>query len=189
MAWVRPKHPKPKPKADPIDTLVPMLSYISNRRVTSRSSSPTKQTPHTAPLSRDPILRSFQQAQALQVEDPISDPDDEPEEPDHESQQYQPSQPPRQKPLEEQKTEKKPRERMVTHHHQREPSPPPTPPPPPRIARQQPRVASYERYRPAETPREMINPRYLPQPTYRERASRRAVSARWASATTPLDLR
>ncbi|KAL8827536.1 MAG: hypothetical protein Q9170_006978 [Blastenia crenularia] len=184
MAWVRPKHPKPKPKADPVDTLVPLLSYITNRRVTSRPTSPIKNTPPPTPLSRDPILRSFQQAQECQIEESITD-DDEAES------EYQLQPPPsshREKHSSQRRLRKEPSQPAV-RVYERKPPPPP-PPPPPRVVRQQPRVSSYERYRPAEPIlRDVVAPRHKPYPTYSERAPSRAVSARWASATTPLDLR
>ncbi|KAL8760293.1 MAG: hypothetical protein Q9184_003388 [Pyrenodesmia sp. 2 TL-2023] len=145
MAWVRPKNPpKPKAKADPVDSLVPLLSYISNRRIHPRPISPTKQVPSPAPISHDPIIRSFQQAQAQahHAEEPIIVYEEEEEEPDYQSQRnstphrsvrdgrsyVQPSQP-------------------AVRHHQRKPAPLP-PPPPPKVVRQQPRVPSYERSRP-----------------------------------------
>lgn len=180
MAWVRPKHPKPKPKADAVDTLAPMLSYFSNRRFSPRHSSPTKYVSPVAPLSRDPILRSLQQAQAIHAEEPITD--DEHEESEDQSERPHSC---HLKAPDERKM-KQPTQRAVTHH-QREPPPPP--PPPPQIVRQQPRIASYERPRPVTTVRDKILPRSVPLPSYTDRVFPRAVSARWASATTPLDLR
>ncbi|KAL8936953.1 MAG: hypothetical protein Q9216_004668 [Gyalolechia sp. 2 TL-2023] len=184
MAWVRPKNPKPKPKADPVDTLVPMLSYFSNRRVTSRPASPTKPNVAIVPISHDPILRSLQQAQQLQAQVPITDEEEDAveAESDHQSRK-QHSHYPKVERRQERSTQ--PSQRIVTHRP-REPS---LPPPPPRIVRQQPRVSSYERYRPVERPQERYVPRHVPYPTYGEHAPARAVSARWASATTPLDLR
>lgn len=186
MAWVRPKHPKPKPKADPVETLVPMLSYFSNRRITPRPSSPTKQIVTATPLSRDPILRSLQQAQQLHAQEHVSDEEEdiaEEVESDHQSRK-----PSSYHPKIERRQERHTRsiQPSVTHR-QREPSPPP--PPPPRIERQKPRVSSYERYRPAEKQQERYVPRHVLYPTYGERVVPRAISARWASATTPLDLR
>ena len=194
MAWVRPKHPPPKPKADPVDTLVPMLSYFSNRRVTSRPTSPNKQNaPPPIPISRDPILRSFQQAQALHAEELVTDDDEEDDDEDEES-YHEPPPPPIQRSRQHKGDTRQERPKQ---HHQRispqyskEKSPPrPQPPLPsaPRIDRPQARVSSYERYRPVVVmPQEKIFERHVP---YAERASSRAVSARWASATTPLDLR
>ncbi|KAL9006297.1 MAG: hypothetical protein Q9188_000954 [Gyalolechia gomerana] len=184
MAWVRPKHPKPKPKADPVDTLVPMLSYFSSRRVVSRPASPTKPNVPVAPISRDPILRSLQQAQQLHAQEPITDDEEDAveAESDHQSRRQHSHHP---KAKRRQERHVPPTQRVVTHRP-REPS---VPPPPPRIVRQQPRVSSYERYRPAEKTQGRVIPRQVPYPTYGEHASSRAVSARWASATTPLDLR
>ncbi|KAL8943582.1 MAG: hypothetical protein Q9211_000936 [Gyalolechia sp. 1 TL-2023] len=184
MAWVRPKHPKPKPKADPVDTLVPMLSYFSNRRVASRPASPTKQNVAVAPVSRDPILRSLQQAQQLHAQEAITDDEDDAVEveSDYQSRRHYSHRPNTER---RQERDTQPTQRIATHRP-REPS---LSPPPPRIMRQQPRVSSYERYRPAERRQERVIPPRVPYPTFGERASSRAVSARWASATTPLDLR
>ncbi|KAI4181608.1 MAG: hypothetical protein L6R41_006519 [Letrouitia leprolyta] len=187
MAWVRPKHPKPKPKADPVETLVPMLSYFSNRRIASRPSSPTKQVVTTTPISKDPILRSLQQAQQLHAQEHISDAEEdiaEEIESDHRSRMQVSV---HSKAEQRQERHARSTQPSVTHRP-REPSPP-APPPPPRITRQKPRVSSYERYRPAEKQQERYVPRHVPYPTYGERITPRAISARWASATTPLDLR
>ncbi|KAL8901607.1 MAG: hypothetical protein Q9207_005119 [Kuettlingeria erythrocarpa] len=205
MAWVRPKNPpKPKPKADPVDSLVPLLSYISNRRVNSRSTSPTKHIPPPppqVPISRDPILRSFQQAQAqaqaqahhAEEEEPSiivyeQEVEDDDEEPDYQSQR----QSTHHRSSRDDSSYKQPSQHVVRHYERKPasvPAPPPPPPPPPKIIRQQPRVPSYERSRPAEIIRERIISQPIPYSTYTERAKSRAVSARWASATTPLDLR
>ncbi|KAL8879263.1 MAG: hypothetical protein Q9192_008269, partial [Flavoplaca navasiana] len=92
MAWVRPKHPPPKkPKPDPVSTLLPMLSYFSSSRPPPPIS-PTKPKPHqisSTPLSRDPILRSFQQTQAISEAEP---------EPSYEETRPKPSHPRRDAP-------------------------------------------------------------------------------------------
>ncbi|KAI4198270.1 MAG: hypothetical protein LQ346_002810 [Caloplaca aetnensis] len=195
MAWVRPKNPPPKPKGDPVDTLVPLLSYISNRRINSRSRSPTKHLPpppSQIPISRDPILRSLQQAQAQAHHaeaEPIivyEEEEDEDEEPDYQSQRHSTHH----RSSRADRSYKQPSQHVV-RHYERKPAlaPPPPPPSPPKIVRQQPRVPSYERSRPAEIVRERVISQPLPYSTYTQRATSRAVSARWASATTPLDLR
>lgn len=183
MAWVRPKHPPPrKSKADPVETLVPMLSYFSNRRVNPRPSSPTKHISLAVPISRDPIIRSLQQAQAQHAEEPIIVYEEEDEESEY---QPQPRPIPHHRQLRvEQERSKRHIPQMVTQHRRK-----PSPPPPPRIVRQQPRVPSHERPRPAETVQEKVFPQPTRYPPYNEQVSSRAMSARWASATTPLDLR
>lgn len=178
MAWVRPKHPpKPKPKADPVEALVPMLSYFSGRRPSSRPVSNHKAIAPVVPVPRDPVLRRLQQAQALHAEVPTTG--HEHEELDHHPRRQQ-------------------------HHHytssddeeyyehrgqgpvakyQRKPSPPPVQ----RTMRPRPRGLSYKRYRPHDVARDKPVNRHVPLPTQGEKKSSRAVSARWASATTPLD--
>ncbi|KAL8977101.1 MAG: hypothetical protein Q9177_006705 [Variospora cf. flavescens] len=192
MAWVRPKHqPKPKPKADPVDTFAPLLSYISNRRLNPRPASPTKNLPSVVPLSRDPILRSLQQSQkALHVEEPIVVYEEE----DQDELDYQRSHRSTRRPRsrDEEGPYEDPSPRVMSQYQPKEsPQPPPPPPPPPssRFERQTPRVPSYERPRPAERVRERIISQPIVYPTYSKRLRSRAVSARWASATTPLDLR
>lgn len=183
MAWVRPKHPpKSKSKADPVETLVPMLSYFSNRRVGPRPTSPSKQLSPVAPVPRDPILRSLQQAQAIHAEAPIivyedSDSDDQSLE--------QPSQRLHRRKVRDEPEHPAQSVQHRTTRYERRPSPPP----PPRVVCQQPRVASYERSRPVKVVRERVISQPVPYPAYTERVSSRAISARWASATTPLEIR
>ncbi|KAL9011318.1 MAG: hypothetical protein Q9173_003828 [Seirophora scorigena] len=185
MAWVRPKNPpKPKAKADPIETFAPLLSYISNRRLSPRPTSPTKNIPPVAPLSRDPILRSLQQSQkALQVEEPIVVYDEDQDEPDYQTSHRQSHRP---KTRDEEKPHEQPKPPAVPRYQRK--APPNLPQPPP-ITRQKPRVPSYERPRPAERVQERLVSQPMAYPVHSERVSSRAVSARWASATTPLDLR
>ncbi|KAI4184273.1 MAG: hypothetical protein LQ348_004571 [Seirophora lacunosa] len=192
MAWVRPKNPpKSKAKADPIETFAPLLSYISNRRLSPRPTSPTKNIPPVAPLSSDPILRSLQQSQkALHVEEPVVVYEEDQDESD-----YQPAHRDSHRPKtrDEERSREQPSPPAVPRYQRKAPPnlprPPPTLPQPPPITRQKPRVPSYERPRPAERVRERFVSQPIAYPVYSERVSSRAVSARWASATTPLDLR
>ncbi|KAL8757379.1 MAG: hypothetical protein Q9199_002256 [Rusavskia elegans] len=189
MAWVRPKHPPPKkPKPDPVITLLPMLSYFSSSSRPPPPLSPTKAKPqhaYAAPLSRDPILRSFQQTRAAHEDDPgYPDPIDEEFRPkQHHMKHHAPSRPPCREEYDEVASL---RSRTVKQNH-RDPSPPPPPPPP--LARRRPRVASYERHQPVQVVRERYSPRLTDYPSYQERMASRATSARWASATAPLDIR
>ena len=193
MAWVRPKHPRPKkPKPDPVFTLLPMLSYISGSSRPPPPVSPTKAKPQrtsSTPLSRDPILRSFQQTQAVHEEEPesvIEEP-----RPKHQHQHH--SQPKHHAPShpsyrEEHHEVASHRSRTSKQSH-RDPSPPPPPPPPLASTRSRPRVPSYERHQPVEVVRERYVPRLVDYPSYQARMASRATSARWASATAPLDIR
>ncbi|KAL8726301.1 MAG: hypothetical protein Q9166_006803 [cf. Caloplaca sp. 2 TL-2023] len=188
MAWVRPRHPPPKkPKPDPVVTFLPMLSYFSSSRPPPPLS-PTKvkhqAIPPAAPLSRDPIIRSFQQAEARHVEEPIFVESDHEEKHRHQQPQRRHRPHHSTRDAEEHYEIPSPRTRSVSH--QEEPSPPP--PPLPRV-HPRPRVASYEPPRPVVTARERHAPRLSAYPTYEERMSQRAVSARWASAATPLDFK
>lgn len=192
MAWVRPKHPPPKkPKPDPIVTLLPMLSYFSSSRPPPPLS-PTKAKPQhasAAPLSRDPILRSLQQTQAAHEDEPrCPDPVDEELRPkQHQTKHHAPSRPPCREEYDEVASR---RSRTVRQNH-RDPSPfpPPSPPPPLPLALPRPRVASYERHQPVQVVRERYSPRPTDYPSYQTRMASKATSARWASATAPLDIR
>ncbi|KAL8963132.1 MAG: hypothetical protein Q9193_000567 [Seirophora villosa] len=192
MAWVRPKNPpKSKAKADPIETFAPLLSYISNRRLSPRPTSPTKNISPVAPLSNDPILRSLQQSQkALHVEEPIVVYEEDQNEPDYQPPHRHSHRP---KTRDEERPHEQPSPSAVSRYQRKAPPdlprPPPNLPQPPPITRQKPRVPSYERPRPAERVRERFVSQPIAYPVYSERVSSRAVSARWASATTPLDLR
>ncbi|KAL8838307.1 MAG: hypothetical protein Q9176_005118 [Flavoplaca citrina] len=186
MAWVRPKHPPPKkPKPNPVSTLLPMLSYLSSSRPPPPPISPTKAKPHhisSTPLSRDPILRSFQQTQAISQAEP---------EPPYEESRPKPSQSKRRTPSlspheREHRVLASQRAQTVSQGY-RDPSPPPPPPPP--LAPPRPRVASYERHPPVQIVRERYVPRPVGYPSYQERMASRAISARWASATAALDIR
>ncbi|KAL8673284.1 MAG: hypothetical protein Q9168_002282 [Polycauliona sp. 1 TL-2023] len=190
MAWVRPKHPPPKkPKADPVFSLVPILNYITS---TNRPVSPTKakqQQQHlsTAPLSRDPILRSFQQTQAIPEEgfrDQDSVLEDIPPKHHNQTKHHAPS---RSLTRENHHSTTASQYSRTIRRDHRDHSPPPPPPPP--LARPQPRVPSYERHHPAQVVAERYAPRPVDYPSYQERMASRATSARWASATAPLDIR
>lgn len=139
------------------------------------------------PLSRDPILRSFQQTQAVSHEDPeFSNTVYEETRPKpSQSKRHTPSHSPQER---EHHAVASQRAQSVKQDY-RDPSPPPPPPPPLPLARPRPRVASYERPKPVETVREKYTPRPVDYPSYQERMASRAVSARWASATAALDIR
>ncbi|KAL8786280.1 MAG: hypothetical protein Q9213_002875 [Squamulea squamosa] len=144
MAWVRPKHPPPKkPKPDPVVTLLPMLSYFSSSRPPPLRS-PTKprhQDAPNVPLSRDPIIRQFQQIQAHHEVKPTDYQSVLEEPPTNHLFKGQPQAFSLAQDVEEDQEAVSKRARRVRQHH-REPSPPPPPPPP--LARPQPRVASPE---------------------------------------------
>ncbi|KAL9045247.1 MAG: hypothetical protein Q9214_001683 [Letrouitia sp. 1 TL-2023] len=185
MAWVRPKH-KPKPK-DPAESLIPMLSYFSGtprHNLRPISTSP-KALPPAAPVSHDPILRSIQQAQALQHQESATD---------HQRRQAPDNQPRRQKHLYQPalRDEEEIYEYLSEQHeltpHQKAPSPSRD------ISPRRSRVPSYERARP---PPAMAEGRHKYTSTLRHqpyvpsssaRVSARMTSSRWASATTPLDI-
>ncbi|KAL9610381.1 MAG: hypothetical protein Q9167_004921 [Letrouitia subvulpina] len=187
MAWVRPKH-KPKPKADPVESLIPMLSYFSgtprhNLHPTSRT---PKALPAADPISRDPILRSFQQAQALQRQESAMD--------HHQRREESNNQPRRQKhlhrlvPQDEEEISEYSSEQHDLTPHQKAPSPSRD------ISPQRPRITSYERPRPPPATAEgrrrhtstLCHQSYLPSSS--ARVSSRVTSSRWASATMPLDI-
>lgn len=186
MAWVRPKHPPPKkPKADPVVTLLPMLSYFSGGRP-PQPPSPTKPKPQpaaAAPLSRDPILRSLQQTQAACHQDPShSVPMHDESQSDHSKSPTHRNAPSRS--LYREEHHQLPSRPSRTVRVDRDPSPLPLPPPP--LARPRPRAASYERHQPVQVVLERYSPRATDHPSYQERIASRATSARWANATAPL---
>ncbi|KAL8993107.1 MAG: hypothetical protein Q9169_006598 [Polycauliona sp. 2 TL-2023] len=190
MAWVRPKHPPPKKaKPEPVFTLLPILNYITNNSRPPPPISPTKakpQHPSAVPLSSDPILRSFQQIQAIHAdESPYPDPVHEESPPKHHTQSRR--QAPSRSPNKEERQDVASQYSRTTRQHHRDPSPPPPPPPPLAISRA--RVTSYERQKPVLVVPERYAPRPVDYPSYQERMASRATSARWASATAPLDIR
>ena len=192
MAWVRPRHPKKEP-VDPVEAYLPMLSFFGGRRPPARPKSKPKAKQRVA-LSRDPILRSLQQAQALHVEEPtISYSHKAPtrqsheehlvHEDDHELNLENESEP---EEYHARMTQRSVRQLM------REPSPPPPPPPPPpaqsRIIRTKPRAPSYDRPVPQPIVKDRPSPTRVPPSRRNREESTRVISSRWVSATTPLDL-
>ena len=182
MAWVRPKHPKPKVEVDPTDSLRPLLEYLSCK--------PSAPNPNNKQLVRIPKKQ-------LQLHDSYEARPSEhhhEEELEHRQHPHHHHQRPEHHPRSEQhhRMEHHPRadqhavdyDRASYHerasqrsasHYTREPSPPP-PPPPPSSYRSNARPGAHLRLMPSR--HNLAADTYIP----------RRPASRWASATTPLEI-
>ena len=191
MAWVRPKHPKKEP-VDPVETFLPMLSFFGGRRPPTRPKLNKNPKP-TVLLSRDPILRSIQQAQeaqALHAEEPTTSHSHKTStRKSHE--QYLFHEDDHEASLDVESELEEHYERMTQRplrSLKREPSPPPSPPVQPRVIQPKPRALSYERPVPKAVVKDRPPPRGVPLSRRSRDETSRVISSRWVSATTPLEL-
>lgn len=197
MAWVRPKHPKPKPDVDPTETLRPVLEYFScSSRTNNAPSNPISK----AALSRMPPPPK--KSLLLLPQDAFEPP--RPRKRQHDEETERSRSPDQHRRREEQHHRAESHHRAEHHHpradhdtveddddgvdyyerasqrstsnYTREVSPPPPRSPPLSSYRSSARPGAHLRLRPSR--------HHIAADIY---ASRRPVS-RWASATTPLEM-
>ncbi|KAL8747992.1 MAG: hypothetical protein Q9190_000204 [Brigantiaea leucoxantha] len=183
MAWVRPRHPKKKEPVDPTESLVPILSFFSGQRHISQPSPPKI---IQKPL-QDPILQNLRQAQIANNKNTVES-----------RSRKTASRKPRTEPRQDEESDEgwddcdeESAQRTVSRHHAKilsSPPPPPQPAPPAARPRPRPRPVVYEHPVPMPVARDRYVPYAVPVPLFPKVEASRALSSRWASATTPLNL-